>query len=46
MPGIAPYITAKAGTNAFARIVHEEVRNFGVTAMGKFSGFGCVEGYD
>jgi len=35
MPGISPYITAKAGTNAFAKIVLEEVRDFGVGVLGE-----------
>jgi len=35
MPGIAPYITAKTATNAFAKIVSEEVRGFGVGVLGK-----------
>ena len=35
MPGISPYITAKAGTNAFAKVVLEEVRGWGVGVLGK-----------
>lgn len=30
MPGLSPYISSKAATNAFAAVVLEEVRDFGV----------------
>jgi 3-oxoacyl-[acyl-carrier protein] reductase len=33
MPGISPYICAKTGTNAFAKVVLEEVRDYGVGVL-------------
>lgn len=33
MPGISPYITAKAGTNAFSDTILEEVRDLGVGVL-------------